>query len=313
MSQVIQYSSIISPEDYNRMVGHEHLYIKESDNFIFEILKQNVEKGLSEVVEIGCGPGRLTQLISKIENINLTAVDTDSEFIKYAKSLLPNTCIVNQSVLTYRHSAPVDAFISQGMHHHIGKGEDTKTYLRNIAKNLRPGGIYIISDEFIPDYNNEAEREINLVIWYSHIIASALKMGYSGLAKEEAKTLLDDIYEGREDISLSKTQEQIELVLLVVESINKKAIKGLLEEAKKEALQCITALGRIKNDAYKEENSSIKMSRGDYKISNEKFADELENTGLYILSSQVFGPIERIGAMVVHVLKKIEGSLEYNN
>ena len=47
-----------------------------------------------------------------------------------------------------------------------------------------------MSDEFIPEYENEDERNIKLTIWYAHVIANAIKQNYQYLAQEEAKTSL---------------------------------------------------------------------------------------------------------------------------
>ena len=77
---------------------------------------------------------------------------------------------------------------------------------------MKKRGYYIVGDEFIPDFINNEEREVNLILWHSHIIAYALKYNFEVLAQEEAHTLLDDIYGGREHPSY-KNKAQIDCIL----------------------------------------------------------------------------------------------------
>ena len=126
------YSSIISPEDYRRLMTKEHLYIAASD----QAIRQMVEAEMAshpvplEVVELGAGPARATEVVSSIPYINLTAVDHDAEFITYGTDFLKrrglNADMILGDIETYRHSRPVDVFYSQGVHHHIQKGKSTQ-------------------------------------------------------------------------------------------------------------------------------------------------------------------------------------------
>ena len=176
------YSQIIGPEEYNSIIN-EHLYITNVDNCIKNNIEEksiNSQKTL-EVVELGCGPARLSQILAKIEKINLTCIDIDTNFLAYAQKIAPQQNFVMASAQEYVHNKPVDIFVSQGMHHHIPKGEQTQKYLKNVIQQLDSDGIYIIGDEFLPDYRNERERQINAIVWYSHIIGNALNKGYEYL------------------------------------------------------------------------------------------------------------------------------------
>lgn len=64
------YSDIIQPLKYNQIISEEHLYIKESDHCIMKLIEEKIKNNvMSELVELGCGPGRLFPLVSKIKNI----------------------------------------------------------------------------------------------------------------------------------------------------------------------------------------------------------------------------------------------------
>lgn len=297
------YSKIINAEAYNNLMTNQHLYISTSDKYIFNFIQEVASSSptVLEVVEVGCGPARVTKGMSKIKNINLKALDLDPDFISYANNILPDIKFFNQSIISFKNTVPVDIFYSQGFHHHLEKGALTESYLKNIYDQLNNGGYYIIGDEFIPNYKNEQDRELKIVIWYSHIIAHALKNNYDYLAQEEAKTLLDDINEGR-SIKTIKNTQQIELVLKSVTEIDDAAKKDT-SEAEKLARDFLFNLAG-EAEKTEENDQTVVLSRGDYKICEEVFRNEIEKVGFKIINSKAFGPIDNIGAMVVYILQK---------
>lgn len=297
------YSEIIQPHDYNRIMTQEHLYIDVADRYILKTIREMGAESM-EVVELGCGPARVLYWASKIEGINLTGIDADEDFLAYAQDKLKKTpvSVIASDIEHYQHPKPVDIFYSQGLHHHIAKGTKTKNYLTNIYRQLRSGGYYIVGDEFIPNYKNDEEREILIVVWYAHIIAHAIRHGHDYLAQEEAKTLLDDLYEGRQIKSL-KNAEQISFTLSKVQAIDSCAREGNLKEAYVLAAEFLKALQLLHNLVPSNDNT-IDLSRGDFKISDQAFRNEVEEIGFVIEAVKFFGPIETIGAMGVYRLRK---------
>ena len=298
------YSDIISAEHYNSLMTNNHLYIQTSDSYIARVIGDIAKNGAKEIIEIGCGPARITGLIAKTNGINLTAVDIDDSYIEYAKIKLKdqNISIVKSDICTYKHAKPVDVFYSQGVHHHLPKGEITKKYLQNVYSQLKPGGVYIISDEFVPEYTSAEGREKRLVVWYSHVIANALKNNYTYLATEEAKTLLDDIYEGRVKKNV-KNKQMIDFILSIAPVINSAASAS--DKARMDELvsKCLLDL-ELFNDVHQDTAKEIALSRGDYKVCDSVFAKEVGEVGFKVLSSKSFGPIYDVGAMVVYILGK---------
>jgi hypothetical protein len=204
--------------------------------------------------------------------------------------------------MLYQHDKPVTIFYSQGVHHHIPKGKMVFRYLTNIREQLCFGGYYLLSDEFIPNYANNEERELNLVIWYSHIISHALQDGFQYLAQEETKTLLDDLSEGQPESSF-KTIDQINLVLSKVDAINHLAETRNMEDAKQLAGSLIREL-QVLTQKRPSGNEALDLSRRDYKICDAVFRKEIEKVGFEIESVRSYGPLKHIGAMCVYVLRK---------
>ena len=299
------YSEIIAPEDYNRIITDEHLYIAASDRVIQRFIEEEVrDNDATEVVEVGCGPARIIEKMGAIEGIHLTGVDHDPQFLAYAQKIIKDTRIklVLTEMADYQHGKPVDVFYSQGTHHHILKGKATEAYLQNVYDQLKAGGAYIIGDEFLPEYTDENDRHLKAVIWYSHIIANGKKQGYGYLAQEEAKTLLDDLNEGTGGEGI-KSPEQIALVLNSVEAINDAAMSDDLPKANQLAVAFLAAL-RAAGPAVKQSDPTMDLSRGDYKICESALKREMEPLGFVIEKSKAVGPIEKVGAMVVYKLRK---------
>jgi cyclopropane fatty-acyl-phospholipid synthase-like methyltransferase len=297
------YSKIIHPKDYNHIMSNEHLYISLSDRFIVKKVKELIMTS-TEVLELGCGPGRVLSLVSEIEGINITGIDLDEYFIDYARGFIkkPNIRFISGDVKNYRHPKKYDIIYSQGFHHHVSKGSETYNYLKNVYNNLKEGGHYIVSDEFIPHYNNSKEREIKIIIWYSHIISHAKKKQYNYLAQEEAKTLLDDLFEGRIDKNI-KSSEQVGFVISKVDLIDQAARKEETETAAKLAEKLLSDLEAYNNLTF-QGDVTIDLSRGDYKICDQVFRQEVKDVNLIVESVKSFGPVETIGGMSIYVLRK---------
>ncbi len=302
------YSSIISPEEYIRINTHEHLYIANADNFIKELVAIEAEKLSTsiEVIELGCGPARILTLIGQVKNINLTGVDYDEDFIQYASRKIKEQClpikVISDDVTNYVHPFPVDVFYSEGFHHHVKKGIPLKSYLENIYNQLKNGGVYIIGDEYLPEYSNNLERRIKAVIWYSHIISNGLNSGFNYLAQEEVKTLLDDLNENHNEEAV-KSKEQIGLIIENVNLIEDAAKTKDFQMANKLASRLLDKIDELYNTKSIGDNS-IDLSRGDYKISDSIFRNEVENIGFRVELVKRFGPAYDVGGVFVYLLRK---------
>lgn len=214
IKDVDNYSELIEPNNYHNIM-RDHMYIRETDERIYHLIEEKTKKTSRtlNICEIGAGTGALTELIVKIKNINLIVIEIDINFYnilvkKFSK--YKNVTVVNTDIVNYNFKENIDIFFSMGVHHHISKGKRTLDYLKHVKLNLVEGGTYLLADEFIPNYDNDKERTLNLILWFSHIIESARSQGFNRLAIEEARTLYYDIL-GVEDYKNSLRELDIEL------------------------------------------------------------------------------------------------------
>ena len=281
------------------------MYISASDKFLADSIYKEILDTYADVVELGCGPGRIFNTVrNAIPKARMTAVEADDAFADYAKIGASdlNIEVLVENVETCDLKRPIDVFYSQGFHHHVSKIGRTHTYLKNVYDQLVPGGVYFLSDEFLPDYQSEEEREAKVIIWYSHIIAHALLHGYNYLAQEEAKTLLDDLYEGRSSLHV-KSVEQIKYVLSRVSAIDNYARCQDMTNLDKAIIDFQTELENQHNLSPMGD-VTVDLSRHDYKICEKVLRSEVEQVGFSIESVKSFGPIKHIGAMSVYALRK---------
>jgi hypothetical protein len=186
------------------------------------------------------------------------------------------------------------------LHHHVPKNE-VNDYLKNIYSNLLSGGFYILSDEFIPNYNNSQEREIKAVIWYSYVIGKALNREYDYLAQEEAKTLLDDINEGRNQ-KYYKDYSLVSDVLDMSKNILKLVQNDDISKAEEVAENFLRTLPTNNNDIDHTDNNHL--SREDFKICHSELLKEIDNSGFNIINVTNIGNVDKIGGMSIYLLQK---------
>lgn len=299
------YSSIIDPKAYNRLMTNQHLYIAGADKVICDELARLKESGARTFAELGCGPARLLRRAASRLSLGsgevLMGLDHDEAFLAYAAKVVARTRISLQKIdlIDFGLAEPVDVFFSQGFHHHLAKG-DVASHLQSVRRNLTSNGVYVLGDEFLPQYEDERERKVRAVIWYAHIIDHAAKNGHDLLAREEAKTLIDDLNEGG-DLTGIKTEQQIQAVLLAVGEINQ-LWKVNLDHAKIKANDLLSSLAGLRaTPGY--EDPSMTLSRGDFKIDEAHLLQEAFSAGFTgVQLIKAIGPYQRVGALVVYRL-----------
>ncbi len=300
------YSQIIAPELYNELIA-KHVYIPEADRVIVKIVAAHTGDEPAEVVEFGCGPARILPLLRKIKSINLTGIDHDKTFVEYAKAKIRElelrVSVLEADATIYQHDGGIDVAVSQGFHHHVPKGEQTQNYLQNVYNQLRSGGIYVVGDEFLPHYKTAEQRLRRAVLWYSHVIAHALRGQHEQVAVEEAKTLLDDLAEGTEE-SVEKNEAQINYILHGVEHVDYDGnAVHLRKQNEKEIDAFLWGMTLIRSQP-SENTPSMNLSRGDFKVCHSVFVQEVEVVGFKVIGVKTIGPIATIGGMAVYTLLK---------
>ncbi len=298
------YGATIDPEKYmNILQGHQ--YIPQSDCAI-EMLVQNIcdkhSESLVKIIDLGCGPGRLTRKFDRISNAEVTGVDLSPAFIKYAKSFFWSTR-THFKIMDFAEEGlkleRADVIVMQGVLHHI-HGEKRKQFITHCSKLLGKAGTLIIGDEFIKEYSHERERRLNACQFYLHIIAEARNGGFHDLAEEEAKNLIDDVFSGESHAGFGDSQT-FEIIYKYAEIVNNLFYEGLRAEMVYKTEELMGSIKEKTSEMLKMKKTSF--NRGDLKISMTALFEEVGKEFPF-MEKYTFGPVKQLGGMAVCVFTK---------
>lgn len=133
-----------------------HIDIAEGDDYIVSLVRASLKNRTTAatIVDIGSGSGVLSEyLASQFPEHKVVANDNARSNSEKANTRL--ACYPNASVFDAAFEywvEPADVFISWGSHHHL-----PHDYIKRVHELLRPGGRFIVADEFCPEYLSEAE------------------------------------------------------------------------------------------------------------------------------------------------------------
>ena len=103
----------------------------------------NIPEG-SKVLDLGCGNGRIYELL---KNVDYYGLDISSELIKHAKNNVPNGhFIVGDMVKTNYQNNKFDFVISAAVLHHIPSKELRNLAIKEIYRVTKPGGKILITN-----------------------------------------------------------------------------------------------------------------------------------------------------------------------
>lgn len=190
----VEMSEYIDIEDYDQH-EEEHAYYLEMMEKMLSIFSQHRRRSskVCRVLELGAGTGIFTKRLAQIPNVKVVAVELDWACVKRLEHNLKNRQnveIVNGDSCTYNPSKPFDYIFSSFSDHHI-KPEDKDIYFRNIKRNLMPGGLFLVGDEFLRPYTlaDHDAWQAALEAYHNHIIEIAEKAGHAILAHLEREAL----------------------------------------------------------------------------------------------------------------------------
>ena len=107
---------------------------------------QGREPGQMKVLEIGCGAGRITRALGKLFG-EVYAIDVSGEMVRQATDAtvdLPGVHVFqnNGKDLSVLGDVQVDFAFSMIVFQHIPSREVIETYVREVGRLLRPGGLF---------------------------------------------------------------------------------------------------------------------------------------------------------------------------
>lgn len=311
---ITDYGKTISADTYIRILK-EHPYISQSDQKIINLVDSVAKKHESNllVYDIGCGPGRLTLDIARLNYTQVIGWDLSEDFITYAEASRP------RKIHTYEFRlqdctrpwqewegpvVPVDVIVMQGVLHHI-HGKERAVLIQNCFELLKQGGTIIIGDEFVRNYSDETDRKISVFCFYLHIINEALKGGFVDLAEEEAKNLVDDVFSDTKYAGLHN-KHVFEVIFSLANSLGNEIYQQgqyRMANMKNETLSKILTLqGNLQTLT---ESIDKSFNRGDYKVSIPVLVKEIETvSNLKRKDEFLFGPVKELGGMAVLTFTK---------
>ena len=127
---------------------------EEAVGTILRILEASI-KSTDDVVEIGCGVGRITRALAK-RSASVRALDVSARMIEQAKELNPEldkvTWIVGDGVsLAPIENATADVCFSHVVFQHIPDPQVTLAYVSEMGRVLKPGGWSAFQISNLPD------------------------------------------------------------------------------------------------------------------------------------------------------------------
>ena len=144
--QSIQEDEYIFPYHYLDMGSDEHKLYKDIGYFakIKSIREQLPKYEIVDVLDAGCGGGRLCYELSKYPNFNLTGVDFSDKAIQFAKAFSCRGDYIVADLMTYKSRKKFDYIIlSEVLEHFVKK--DVNKILKNLHKLLKKDGELIIT------------------------------------------------------------------------------------------------------------------------------------------------------------------------
>lgn len=222
-TRLIEMSEYININDYDE---HEekHAYYQQMMQRMIDIClahRLNDPKPSFDILELGAGTGIFTRrLLTELTNITkIDVVEIDWYCYRRLEEKLIRDANLNQTQINIHHEdsrtydppGKFDYIFSSFADHHIKTGDKEK-YFENVKRNLKPGGLLIVGDEFIPEHDPEKKeaRDLALKAYHNHIINIAEQQGEIILADLE-RAALNSGLEEKGDFKVSCTQYEMQL------------------------------------------------------------------------------------------------------
>lgn len=120
----------------SKLYDDKHSFVSKYGEGVLAILAASSGE---KILDLGCGTGDLTNLISKT-GANVVGIDSSATMIDAAKSKFPHIEFSVKNALDFEFNTKFDAIFSNAVLHWV---LDAKTALEQINKNLKVGGRFV--------------------------------------------------------------------------------------------------------------------------------------------------------------------------
>ena len=143
---------------------------------------QGKDPGQMNVLEIGCGAGRLTRALARVFG-QVYAVDVSSEMIQIARAKLapvPNVHLYNNNGvdLAVLPELTFDFAFSFIVFQHIPSFDVLLSYCREVARRLRPGGLFKFQVQGYKEPDKQADTWLGVGVSESEAAELARASGF---------------------------------------------------------------------------------------------------------------------------------------
>jgi SAM-dependent methyltransferase len=158
MSDTVYANPKYRDVDVGAIMRTGHPDIAEGDErIVAAVRKLHADRGGKlRILDVGSGSGDLSLLLARaLPDSEVIANDTAPNPIAQAKDKLapfPHSSVFDKPFEEWQEQ--VDVVISWGSHHHLAHD-----YLNHVRQILSTGGLFIVGDEFCPEYLTAADKE----------------------------------------------------------------------------------------------------------------------------------------------------------
>ncbi len=187
---VREMSLSINTKDYDSAEETHPFYKEMVSEMIRQITKRSKKRKLN-VLEVGSGTGLFTKELLRVENIEVDCIEIDEECFEYLikRCVGKKVNLIEGDAVTYSKQGYYDIIISCFAHDHTSNFNNRLEFAKNLSRNLRKKGVYIVGQEIIPKFNDRGERRKSLRTFQGYIVWKAIQDGYEEVAGLELDSL----------------------------------------------------------------------------------------------------------------------------
>ena len=151
----VQSETIKSWYDYPQL--YELGFLKETpreSKFLEKVFKKYVPYPVNNVLELGCGSGRLVCEMAT-RGFSMTGLDLNPTALEYCQKKLKKLGVKGETVVgdmtNFKFDQPFDAAVNAiNTFRHLESEEAALAHLDCVAEHLKPGGVFVLSLHLLP-------------------------------------------------------------------------------------------------------------------------------------------------------------------